>query len=83
VSEIKFLAALPDLQSALTMSGGRGSGARVRLELPESEAEAVLLIAHHCRGRLLEVTFKVVDDTETDSQPKTTPARRNLRRSQD
>jgi hypothetical protein len=84
--EIKFYASLPPIQSAVTFAGSRGDGARIKLDLPASEAEAALLLAHHGRGCLLEVSVKflpaetqVLND-ETERKPKKAPARRDLRR---
>jgi hypothetical protein len=86
--EITFLASLPPIQSAVTFAGGKGDGARVKLDLPASEADAALLLAHHGRGRLLELTVRFVDapgaqTPDDEAQPKTkrAPARRDLRRS--
>lgn len=64
--KISFQASLPPIQSAVTFAGGKGDGARIKLDLPASEADAALLLAHHGRGCLLEVTVSFVDATEVE-----------------
>jgi hypothetical protein len=84
--EITFLASLPDLQSAITLSGRVGDGARIRLDLPGMEKDAALWLAYHARGRLLEVTIKFADaDNEppdSDESAKRGPAKLDKRRGQ-
>lgn len=80
-AEITFLASLPALQSAITFSGGRGDGARLKLDLPASEQDAALLLAYHARAKLLRVTISILSDEETQQEPEGKTARLDLRRS--
>ena len=53
---IEFEASLPDIQSAITLSGS-GNGARIKLDVPESEfAEVVKLTL--LRGKSFRVTIE-------------------------
>lgn len=57
---ITFLASIPPLQSAVTISGDRG-GMRVKLDIPESEmANAVRLLT--MREQVLRVSVEVAGD---------------------
>lgn len=54
--EIKFVASLPPVQSAIKVSGN-GDGARITLEIPESElAEAIKLMLF--RGKTFDVVIR-------------------------
>jgi len=53
---IVLLASLPPVQSAITISGD--GGARIKLDVPESEMDAVMRLAA-LRGELLRVTVEV------------------------
>ena len=53
---IEFEASLPDIQSAITLSGS-GNGARIKLDVPENEfAEVVKLTL--LRGKSFRVTIE-------------------------
>jgi len=51
----EFMAVIPDLQSAFTISG-QGDG-RLKLDIPESELPAVLRLIAFGRERALKVTI--------------------------
>ena len=53
---IEFEAVLPDIQSAITLSGS-GNGARIKLDVPESEFAEVVKLAL-MRGKSFKVTIK-------------------------
>jgi hypothetical protein len=55
---ITFMASLPPIQSAITLDGN-GDGARIKLDLPATDAGAALLLQHHGAGRVLRVTIEV------------------------
>ena len=58
---IKFIASLPDIQSAIAISGDGST--RVRLDIPESEiAEAVKLVL--LKGQAFEVSIKPIDSNK-------------------
>ena len=58
MEEIKFLASIPDIQSA--MSVGK-SGARLKIDIPDTDlAQALRLILW--REQLLEVTVRVANE---------------------
>lgn len=52
----EFVGSIPDLQSALTISG-HGEG-RLKLDIPESELAEVLKLIAFGRGQALRVTFR-------------------------
>jgi hypothetical protein len=56
--KIKFDASLPPIQSAISVSG-QGDGARIKLDIPQSELEAILklqLLSGLCFKVTIEVT---------------------------
>lgn len=55
-----FLASLPPIQSAISFDG-LGEGARIKLDVPATDAEAVLLLAHLGAKKLLKVTIDVIE----------------------
>ena len=61
---ITFAASLPPIQSAISLDGN-GDGARIKLDIPRSDAGAVLLLQHYFSGRAFEVTIKRIK-TEYD-----------------
>lgn len=61
---IKFKASLPNIQSAIQTHGG-GDGFLVKLEIPQSEALAVMKLGV-CTGRVLEITAKVALDGDEE-----------------
>jgi hypothetical protein len=54
------MASLPPIQSAITLDG-LGDGARIKLDLPATDAGAALLLQHHGAGAVLKVTIEVVE----------------------
>lgn len=59
--QITFIASLPPIQSAISMDG-MGDGARIKLDIPRSDASAVLLLQHYFAGEVFEVTVKRIVD---------------------
>lgn len=64
---IEFLAAFPDIQSAIKVNGG-GNGARIALDIPETELPAIarLLLM---RGRVLRITVEAKAN-QNDTTPR-------------
>lgn len=60
---IKFVASLPDIQSAISVGG---DGARIKLDVPESELGNVIRLVL-LKGQTFEV---VIDDGEREVKPK-------------
>ena len=58
--KIVFRASLPPIQSAILLDG-RGDGGRIKLDVPASDAGALLLLQHHGCDRLLKVTVEIMD----------------------
>lgn len=58
---VTFTAALPPIQSAISMDG-MGDGARIKLDIPRSDAGAVLLLQHYFAGQTFEVTIRRTDE---------------------
>lgn len=71
---IQFLATIRPIQSALSISGNE-DGARLTLDIPESELPAIarLLLM---RGKVLRVTVEI----EADDPPGEAPQERKIRR---
>jgi hypothetical protein len=60
VSEaVTFLASIAPLQSAITIASD--GGARVKIDIPEDEMAAVMLLTM-MRGRVLKITVEPDDD---------------------
>jgi hypothetical protein len=57
--EIKFTASLPPIQSAILLDGN-GDGARIKLDIPRSDIEAVLKLQGFS-GKTFMVTIEAVD----------------------
>lgn len=60
---IEFIASLPPIMSAITVSGN-GDGARVKLDIPQSEMAAIIQL-QLMQGRALKVT---VEDLEGEDR---------------
>jgi hypothetical protein len=60
---IEFIASLPPIMSAITVSGN-GDGARVKLDIPQSEMAAIVQL-QLMQGRALKVT---VEDLEGEDR---------------
>jgi hypothetical protein len=56
---IEFIASLPPIQSAISISGN-GDGARIKLDIPQSEMAAIIQL-QLMQGKALKVT---VEETE-------------------
>ena len=60
--ELNFVASLPNIQSAINVSGG-GDGMRVKIDIPESDiGEAVKMALY--RGTAFVVTIKPLEEKE-------------------
>lgn len=59
--KITFVASLPDILSAISLSGVSDSGARIKLDVPASDVGAVVLLQQKGAGKLLKVTIEVVE----------------------
>lgn len=57
LNTVTFTASLPPIQSAISMDGN-GDGARIKLDIPRSDAGAVLLLQHYFSGQAFEVTIR-------------------------
>lgn len=60
--KINFIASLPDILSAVSLSGFKDSGARIKLDIPASDVGAVVLLQQKGAGHLLKVTIEVMPD---------------------
>lgn len=58
MEEIGFSAYLPEIQSAISIGG---DGARLKIDVPESEIAAVVKLAAYGRGKRLRVTVEIED----------------------
>lgn len=67
---IRFYCSLATIQNAITFRGD-GDGGRVVLEVPRSEAGALLLLQQYGAARLLHVTVEFVDKGGAPSEPNT------------
>jgi hypothetical protein len=65
---LTFRASFPSIQSAIKVHGN-GDGMRVQFDIPESDMpDAIGLMA--LRQQVLEVTVKVVDEVERDTNDR-------------
>ncbi len=62
MTSFSFVASLPPIQSAINVSG-HGDGARVKMDIPQSEMAAVLNLQLLC-GQVFKVTIEPVGDAE-------------------
>ena len=60
MTSFSFVASLPPIQSAINVSG-HGDGARVKMDIPQSEMAAVLNL-QLLAGRAFQVTIEPVGD---------------------
>lgn len=58
---IQFFATLPDILSAVSLSGVRDSGARIKLDIPASDVGAAVLLQQLGAGRLLKISIEIVE----------------------
>lgn len=56
-SKVAFSASLPAIQSAISISGN-GDGARLKLDIPMSDADVIPLIQMYFAGVPFRVTFE-------------------------
>lgn len=56
MEEVQFVASLPEIQSAVSIGGG---GARVKLDIPESDLAGAIKLAAYGQGKLLRVTVEI------------------------
>ena len=59
MDKISFIASLPAIQSAILISGD-GNGAKIKLEVPQSEVLEILKLSS-LYGKCLKVTVEVSD----------------------
>lgn len=60
MEKIEFIASLPPIQSALSVSGD-SNGARMKVDIPETELpQAIKLLLW--RGKLFRLTAELIDD---------------------
>jgi hypothetical protein len=57
---IVFLASLPPIQSAIAFDGNDGN-ARLKLDVPATDAEAILMLQRRGTRKLLKVTIEVIE----------------------
>lgn len=55
-SMIEFIASLPPIQSAISISGN-GDGARIKLDIPQSEMAAIIQL-QLMQGKALKITVE-------------------------
>ena len=60
MTSFSFMASLPPIQSAINVSG-HGDGARVKLDIPQSEMPAVLNLQLLC-GQVFKVTIELAGE---------------------
>lgn len=60
--KISFMASLPPIQSAISLDG-QGDGARVKIDVPRSDIEAVLKL-QGLAGRVFRVTVETEGEDE-------------------
>lgn len=57
-----FIASLPPIQSAITLGGQHGDGARIKLDVPGSDMKAVMALQLAFCERPFKVTIEAVDE---------------------
>ena len=60
---LTFIASIAPLQSAITIA--HDGGARVKIDIPESEMPAIVRLMLY-RGQRLRITLEALDDEATD-----------------
>lgn len=58
--KISFVGSLPPIQSAISISGV-GDGARLKLDIPQTDADVIPLIQLFFSGCMFRVTFELAD----------------------
>lgn len=69
LDKITFIASLPPIQSVIHVSG-LGDGARVKLDVPQSEMAAILRL-QLLAGQCFKITVEREDNNVTRSQTET------------
>jgi len=62
MEKITFTASLPPIQSAINLDG-QGDGARIKLDIPRSDIEAVLRL-QGLSGQAFRVTIEAISEWE-------------------
>ena len=75
---VSFVASLPAIQSALSISG-TGDGARIKLDIPQSDADVIPLIQIYFSGKAFRVTLELEEEVEHE-QPSGTIRRTSAKR---
>ncbi len=65
------MASLPSIQSAISISGD-GQGARLKFDLPQSDADVIPLIQIYFSGKAFRVTLELVEEDRQDEQSSRT-----------
>lgn len=67
IREVSFMASLPPITSAILVSGDK-SGARMKIDIPASDADVIPLIQIYFSGKAFRVTLELEDSEEDDEQ---------------
>jgi hypothetical protein len=70
---IEFLASLPDVQTAIAIGG---DGARIKLDIPETDLPNVIKLVL-LKGKLLKIRIEDVEENKT-AQPSNTITAKDL-----
>lgn len=65
MEKIEFTAALPEIQSAVSVGG---DGARIKLDVSESDIAAIMRLAAFGRGKLLRVSMEYENENEEEAE---------------
>lgn len=76
---ITFVASLPAIQSALSISG-TGDGARMKIDIPQSDADVIPLIQIYFSGKAFRVTLELEDSREEHGQASNAIKRTSAKR---
>ncbi len=60
MEKIEFAASLPEIQSAVSIGG---DGARLKIDVPESDLAAVMKLAAYGRGKVWTVTVEIEEES--------------------
>ena len=63
VDIVTFVASLPPIQSAISLDGN-GDGARIKFDIPRTDAGAVLLLQHYFAGESFSVTVERIKQND-------------------
>ena len=76
---VSFVASLPPITSAILVSGD-GTGARMKIDIPASDADVIPLIQIYFSGKAFRVTLELEDSEEEHEQPNGTIRRTSAKR---